>query len=270
MTCDDNILVTSLNGSTRIHLRGIGLDFTLYKNKSFAIREWLLNSFAFRDKRSEPFHALGSINLDVACGERIVFLGPNGAGKSSLLKVIAGIYPPSRGEMSIQGRITPLIEMGAGFHHELTGRENTFLNGAILGAAHGEIESRLNQILEFAEISHDFLDTPIKYYSTGMRTRLAFAIAMELEPQILILDEIFSNADAHFVQKATARMNDSKSAAHILLFVTHDLELARRVAKRCIWVSGGEIIRDGPIEQVMPEYEAAMNKNGKPFPAHNL
>lgn len=153
--------VRSMN-DTHIRLRGIGLDFTLYKNKSFAVREWLLNSFAFRDKRTEPFHALGNVNLDIGFGERVVFLGPNGAGKSSLLKVIAGIYPPSRGEMSINGRITPLIEMGAGFHHELTGRENMFLNGAILGAAHGDIEQRMGKILEFAEISNDFLDTPVE------------------------------------------------------------------------------------------------------------
>jgi ABC-type polysaccharide/polyol phosphate transport system ATPase subunit len=252
-----------MSSETHIRLRGIGLDFTLYKNKSFAVREWLLNSFAFKsDKRTEPFHALGNVDLDIGFGERVVFLGPNGAGKSSLLKVIAGIYPPSRGEMSIQGHITPLIEMGAGFHHELTGRENMFLNGAILGAARGAIEQRMGKILEFAEIAPDFLDTPIKYYSTGMRTRLAFAIAMELQPQILILDEIFSNADAHFVQKATARMNDPQSAAHILLLVTHDLELARRIAKRCIWVSGGEIKKDGPIDQVLPAYELAMSKNG--------
>jgi ABC-type polysaccharide/polyol phosphate transport system ATPase subunit len=245
-----------------IDLREVGLDFRLYKNKSFSLREWLLNSVAFRQPRSEFFTALNKVTLSIAQGERVALIGANGAGKSSLMKVIAGIYPPSRGELAIRGRITPLIEMGAGFHHELTGRENLFLNGAILGAPRKAILEHMRGILEFAEIDEHFLDTPIKYYSTGMRTRLAFGIAMELEPQIVILDEIFSNADAHFVQKACARLEGSASAQQILLLVSHDLELIRRLARRCLWIKGGGIEQDGPVEVVVSAYEAAMRSNG--------
>lgn len=246
----------------RIDLRDIGLDFKLYKNKSFSLREWLLNSIAFRQPRSEFFTALNKVTLSIAQGERVALIGANGAGKSSLMKVIAGIYPPSRGEMAIRGRITPLIEMGAGFHHELTGRENLFLNGAILGAHRREIVERTRGILDFAEIDEHFLDTPIKYYSTGMRTRLAFGIAMELNPQIVILDEIFSNADAHFVQKACARLEGAAAAQQILLMVSHDLELIRRLARRCIWIKGGGVEQDGSVESVVRAYEAAMLGNG--------
>ena len=246
----------------QIELRGIGLDFRLYKNKSFSLREWLLNSIAFHQPGAELFTALDKVSLSIVKGERVALIGPNGAGKSSLLKVIAGIYPPSRGEMTIRGRITPLIEMGAGFHHELTGRENLFLNGAILGASRRNIIERTHRILEFSEIDPQFLDTPIKYYSTGMRTRLAFGIAMELDPEIVILDEIFSNADAHFVQKACARLEGSASAHQILLLVSHDLELIRRLARRCIWIKGGGIAQDGPVDSVVPAYEAAMLQNG--------
>jgi ABC-type polysaccharide/polyol phosphate transport system ATPase subunit len=239
---------------SHIELNDIGLDFTLFKNKSFSLREWLLNSFAFGTHPVEPFHALNKVSLNIKHGERVALVGPNGAGKSSLLKVIAGIYPPSRGRREIAGRITPLIEAGAGFHHELTGRENLFLNGAILGARKRDIADRTQKIIEFAEIPEHFLDTPIKYYSTGMRTRLAFGIAVELDPEIVILDEIFANADAHFVQKACARIDAGQSAVHILLLVTHDLELARRLARRCIWIDHGGIVKDGPVEEVLPAY----------------
>ena len=240
---------------SEIELHNIGLEFVLYRNKSFSLREWLLNSFAFGAKPIETFHALKDVSLTIKNGERLALVGPNGAGKSSLLKVIAGIYPPSRGERRICGRITPLIEAGAGFHVELTGRENLFLNGAILGARRAEIVKCTGRIIEFAEIPEHFLDTPIKYYSTGMRTRLAFSIAMELSPEIVILDEIFASADAHFVQKACARMDAGNSTVDILILVSHDLALAQRIARRCIWIDHGGIVKDGPIEEVLPAYQ---------------
>ena len=238
-----------------IHLRHIELDFTLYPNKTFSLRERLLNSFLLRGHTSESFCAVNDISLSIASGERVVLVGPNGAGKSSLLKIIAGIYPASHGEIDIQGRITPLIEMGAGFHHELTGRENAFLNGAILGFSRREVHKCLPKILEFSEIPEKFMDTSIKYYSSGMKVRLAFSIAMELDPEILILDEIFSAGDAHFVDKACERL---KVTAPITILVTHDMDLARKLAKRCIWLDRGGIVQDGVVEDILPAYEKAM------------
>lgn len=242
-----------MSDTSHIQLRHIGLDFTLYRNKTFSIREVLLNPFA--GARAETFIALKDLSLEIGHGERVALLGPNGAGKSSLLKIISRIYPATRGEFSVQGRITPLIEMGAGFHHELTGRENIFLNAAILGFSRRQVQERLDRIVDFSEIEAKFLDTPIKYYSSGMQTRLAFAVAVEMDPQILILDEIFSASDAHFAQKASDRI---VSSAHIVILVTHDLALARKLAKRAIWLDRGDVVKDGPVESVLADYEKVM------------
>ncbi|MGD0088903.1 MAG: ABC transporter ATP-binding protein [Planctomycetota bacterium] len=245
------------DGESYIRLRDIGLTFKLYANKSFSMREMFLSPLKHGWQTSD-FEALKGITLDILHGERLVLIGPNGAGKSSLLKIVAGIYPPTSGEMTLRGRITPLIEMGAGFNPELTGRENVFLNAAILGVPRAEAQRRLPKIMEFSEIPPHFLDTGIKYYSSGMMMRLAFSVAMELEPQILILDEVFASGDGHFVEKATRRMREFIASAHILILVTHDLQLARSVAQRCIWMDHGCVVQDGPVGQVIPAYEAAL------------
>jgi len=245
------------NDGSRIRLRDINLKFRLYANKSFSLREMFLSPLKQRQQSSE-FEALKGISLDFSHGDRVALIGPNGAGKSSLLKIVAGIYPATSGAMEIRGRITPLIEMGAGFNPELTGRENVFLNAAILGFSRAEAQRRLPKIVEFSEIPQDFLDTGIKYYSSGMTMRLAFSVAMELAPEILILDEIFASGDGHFVEKATRRMREFIASAHIMILVTHDLQLARSVAGRCIWLDHGRVIQDGPIAEVIPAYEAAM------------
>jgi ABC-type polysaccharide/polyol phosphate transport system ATPase subunit len=251
------------NSQSHINLRGVNLQFTVYASKQFSVRERILNPFMFRGTEKRSFFAVNDVSLRIEHGERVALVGPNGAGKSSLLKIIAGVYPASSGEVEIQGKITPLIEMGAGFHPELTGRENLFLNGAILGFSRAEMRRRLPKILDFSEIPADFLDTSIKYYSSGMQTRLAFSLAMELEPQIVIFDEIFSAGDAHFVEKAGARMEKLISGAHIMILVTHDLGLARRFATRGIWLDRGRVVRDGPAEEVLQAYAAAMHAREK-------
>ncbi|MFH0939916.1 MAG: ABC transporter ATP-binding protein [Planctomycetota bacterium] len=248
---------------SHIKLRRICLNFTVYTNKSFSFREIVLNPFMWRGVTKRSFFAVNDVSLDIAHGERLALIGPNGAGKSSLLKIIAGIYPATSGETEIQGKITPLIEMGAGFHPELTGRENLFLNGAILGFSRKEMLRRLPSILDFSEIPPHFLDTSIKYYSSGMQMRLAFSLTMELAPEIVIFDEIFAAGDAHFVEKAGARMEELIQSAHIMILVTHDLKLARRFANRGVWLDQGRIIRDGPAEEVLNAYELAAHAVGK-------
>jgi ABC-type polysaccharide/polyol phosphate transport system ATPase subunit len=247
-----------MGATSHIRLKNISLNFTVYTNKTFSMREAILNPFMFRGPQKQSFFAVNDVSLNIGHGERVALIGANGAGKSSLLKIIAGVYPASSGEMDIQGKITPLIEMGAGFHPELTGRENLLLNGAILGFSRKDMLARLPGILEFSEIPPHFMDTSIKYYSSGMQTRLAFALAMELEPQIVIFDEIFAAGDAHFVDKAGARMEQLLSSAHIMILVTHDLSLARRFATRCVWLEKGAVTRDGPVAEVLPAYEKAM------------
>jgi ABC-type polysaccharide/polyol phosphate transport system ATPase subunit len=249
---------------SHIRLRDVSLNFTVFNNKTFSIRERILNPFMVRESQKQSFFAVKNVSLDVEHGERIALIGANGAGKSSLLKIIAGVYPQSSGSVEIQGKITPLIEMGAGFHPELTGRENLFLNGAILGFSRKEMVKRLPNILDFSEIPPHFLDTSIKYYSSGMQTRLAFSLAMELSPQIVIFDEIFAAGDAHFVDKASSRMEQLISSAHIMILVTHDMKLAKRFASRCVWMQNGAVVQDGPAAEVLPAYEKAIMATGKP------
>lgn len=245
---------------SNIYLRDVSLCFQLYTNKSFSVRELLLSPFREKALEKDTYQALCNVSLDIPHGDRVALIGANGAGKSSLLKVIAGIYPATSGTVKITGRITPLIEMGAGFHPELTGRENIFLNAAILGISRQEAESKLPAILEFSEIAPHFLDIGIKYYSSGMLTRLAFSVATELHPEILILDEIFAAGDTKFVEKATRRMKAFIDASHILILVTHDLALARAIATRGIWIEGGRVKQDGPIGDVIDAYAPAVKE----------
>jgi ABC-type polysaccharide/polyol phosphate transport system ATPase subunit len=251
------------DGKSYIRVRDLNLHFTVHTNRTLSVRDLILNPFMARNANKQSFFAVKDVTLNIEHGERVALIGANGAGKSSLLKIIAGVYPPTSGSLEINGKITPLIEMGAGFHPELTGRENLFLNGAILGFSRKEMMTRLPKIIEFSEIPLHFLDTSIKYYSSGMQTRLAFSLAMELAPEIVIFDEIFAAGDAHFVDKASARMDELISAAHIMILVTHDLKLARRFANRCVWMQKGVVIKDGPADLVLPEYEKAMLSGDK-------
>jgi len=247
-----------MSEKSHIRIRNVNLDFTVYSNRSLSLREVILNPFMARGAQKQSFSAVNDVTFNIEHGERVALIGANGAGKSSLLKIIAGVYPPTSGTLDIRGKITPLIEMGAGFHPELTGRENLFLNGAILGFSRREMQDRLPDIIGFSEIPLHFIDTSIKYYSSGMQTRLAFSLAMELAPEIVIFDEIFAAGDAHFVDKASSRMEQLITAAHIMILVTHDLKLARRFASRCLWLQKGAIIKDGPAAEVLPEYERTM------------
>lgn len=244
------------NGKSRVEFVGAGLDYVLYRNRSKTFREILLNTFTLTSQMgTESFWALRDLNLTFRHGERLAIVGRNGAGKSSLLKLIARIYEPSEGEVKVRGRVAPLIEMGAGFHPELSGRENILLNGSILGFSRRQMKERLEKIIAFSEINRRFLDTPIKYYSSGMTMRLAFSVAAEIDPEILILDEIFAGGDTGFVEKIAARMEELISSAHIMILVTHDPTLARRLSTRCIWLEKGRVRADGPPEEIVPVYE---------------
>jgi ABC-type polysaccharide/polyol phosphate transport system ATPase subunit len=242
---------------SRVVFHDVGLNFILYRNRSRAFREILLNTLTLKSPLDhESFWALRNISLTFRQGERVAILGRNGAGKSTLLKLIARIYEASVGRVETCGRIAPLIEMGAGFHPELSGLENIFLNGSILGFSRKQMKERIEKIIGFSELDRRFLDTPIKYYSSGMLMRLAFSVAAEVDPQILILDEIFAGGDAGFVEKAAARMMHLIHTAHIMILVTHDLSLARRLAGRCVWLDAGRVRADGPTAEVLPLYEA--------------
>src|SRR5205814_7873215 len=192
----------------------------------------------FRRKKEEPFWALKDVSLEVKEGEVLGLIGRNGAGKTTLLKILSRITRPTEGWAEIHGRVGSLLEVGTGFHLELTGRENTFLSGAILGMSKAEIARKFDAIVAFAELEK-FIDTPVKHYSSGMYVRLAFSVAAHLEPEIMIIDEVLSVGDMHFRNRCLGRMRDMRDEGRTVLFVSHDLTSVRQLCNRAVLIVGG-------------------------------
>lgn len=221
------------------------------------LKETFINLVTHRERPDDvvEFYALRNINVDFNAGECVGIIGLNGAGKSTLLKTIAGIYPPQGGIIKIAGLVTPMIELGAGFDMELSGRKNIYLNGAILGMSRENMQRREKEIIEFSELG-DFINLPVKYYSSGMFSRLAFSIAVMAEPEILIVDEILSTGDAHFVHKATERMRQLFQSSQIVLFVSHDIDHVATFCNRVIVMHQGEIVAQGKTDEMIAFYKA--------------
>jgi len=201
----------------------------------------------------EEFWALKDVSFDIQQGERVGVIGRNGAGKSTLLKLLSRITEPTTGRIVLQGRIASLLEVGTGFHPELSGRENIFLNGAILGMPRTEIRRKFDEIVAFAEIER-FLDTPVKRYSSGMYVRLAFAVAAHLEPDVLVVDEVLAVGDAQFQRKCLGKMRQVEGSARTILFVSHNMQSIRQLCKRAIWLEGGRVVMDGSADDVADAY----------------
>jgi lipopolysaccharide transport system ATP-binding protein len=201
----------------------------------------------------EEFWALKDVNFEVKQGEVVGIIGRNGAGKSTLLKILSRITEPSSGRVLLRGRVASLLEVGTGFHPELTGRENIFLNGAILGMSQREIRKKFDEIVEFAEVER-FLDTPVKRYSSGMYVRLAFAVAAHLEPEILVIDEVLAVGDAKFQEKCLGKMKDVAIGGRTVLFVSHNMNAVMQLTQRAILLSGGQIEFDGPSVDAVQRY----------------
>jgi lipopolysaccharide transport system ATP-binding protein len=205
--------------------------------------------------------ALRNVSFDLQEGEVLGLIGRNGAGKTTLLKILSRVSQPTEGSAEIRGRMGSLLEVGTGFHPELTGRENTYLNGAILGMGKREIARKFDDIVAFAETA-DFIDTPLKHYSTGMQMRLAFAVAAHFEPQILLVDEVLAVGDLAFQKKCLAKMGEVAQAGRTIIFVTHQMNQIRRLCERVIWMDGGTIRQAGPTAEIVGAYEAAVNSGG--------
>jgi lipopolysaccharide transport system ATP-binding protein len=199
------------------------------------------------------FWALRNVSLQIQQGEVVGIIGRNGAGKSTLLKILSRITAPTEGRIRINGRIASLLEVGTGFHQELTGRENIFLNGAILGMSRAEIIRKFDEIVEFSEIE-EFLDTPVKRYSSGMYVRLAFAVAAHLEPEILIVDEVLAVGDAAFQKKCLGKMGSFAQSGRTVLFVSHNMEAVRNLCQRSVWFKDGRVQGDGEVDEVIEAY----------------
>ena len=212
-----------------------------------------------RSVETTDFWALNDVSFSVGVGDVVGIIGPNGAGKSTLLKILSRITPPTRGYIDLDGRVSSLLEVGTGFHPELTGRENIFLNGAILGMLRDEIRRKFDAIVSFAELEQ-FIDTPVKHYSSGMYVRLAFSVAAHLEPEILIIDEVLSVGDLHFRNRCLGRMRDMRDEGRTVLFVSHDLTSVRQLCNRAILLLGGRIDMEGTPDAVTRRYEQ-MNRD---------
>ncbi len=246
-----------------IQIQGLGKRYALGgRRKPYkTLRESLVETVSAPFRRptaSQPagptsFWALKDVNFTVNRGEVVGIIGRNGAGKSTLLKVLSRITDPTEGEVQIDGRVGSLLEVGTGFHPELTGRENVYLNGAILGMRRSEIARKFDEIIAFAE-TEKFLDTPVKFYSSGMYTRLAFAVAAHLDPEILIVDEVLAVGDGQFQRKCMGKMGQVAQAGRTVLFVSHNISAVREICSTAIWLQGGQVRLRGPVKPVSEAY----------------
>lgn len=238
-----------------IKLTNVGMKFNLGIEKGFSFKELFISilSFKKRKKKKEYFWALKGIDLEVEKGEVIGFVGANGAGKSTVLKVVSGVMKPTEGKVEVGGVISPMIELGAGFDSELTARENIFLNAAVLGYSETFIKEKFQEIVDFSEL-HDFLDAPIKNFSSGMTARLAFSIATIVNPEILIVDEILSVGDINFQEKSKKKMQEMISGGTTVLYVSHSLDSIKTICTKAIWLEQGKIKLIGTPTEVCDAY----------------
>ena len=241
-----------------IKINDVSMRFNLGIEKNFSIKLFFVNMFKKKNKeKKKEFWALKNINFEVEKGEVIGFVGSNGAGKSTLLKIVAGVMKPTKGTVEKYGNICPMIELGAGFDMDLTARENIYLNGAILGYSKEFIEEKFDEIVEFSELK-DFLDVPVRNFSSGMVTRLAFSVATIVDPEILIVDEILSVGDIAFQQKSENKMRSMIKGGTTVLFVSHSLEQIKSLCDRVVWLENGTVKKIGDPKEICDEYEKFM------------
>jgi len=218
-----------------------------------SLRERMLNGLKRSSKKAEDFWAVNDVSFEVQPGESIGIIGRNGAGKSTLLKILSKITPPTKGKIITRGRMASLLEVGTGFHPELTGRENIFFNGSLLGMKRREIESKFDEIVDFSGVEK-FLDTPLKHYSSGMQLRLAFSVAAFLEPEILVIDEVLAVGDAEFQKKCLGKMEDVTKSGRTILFVSHNMGAVKNLCSRGILLQSGKIEFAGDVDQAVNRY----------------
>ena len=238
-----------------IELNNVSMKFNLGIEKGVSLKETFINFFSFnkKKKKNEYFYALKDVSFNVEKGEVIGLIGSNGAGKSTLLKVVSGVMKPTKGKVTVNGVISPMIELGAGFDAELTARENIYLNGAVLGYSKNFLDEKFDEIVDFSELK-DFLDVPVKNFSSGMTAKLAFSIATIVNPEILIVDEILSVGDIKFQEKSKKKMMELIKGGTTVLYVSHSLASIKELCNRVIWIEHGEIVKIGKTKEICDEY----------------
>jgi len=250
----------TVSDNPRILFENVEHRYRVIFERPDTLRETFVHMFQ-KSSHFKEFTVLRNVSLEIHSGETVGVIGRNGSGKSTLLKLIAGIFRAARGKIVVRGQVASLIELGAGFHPELTGRENIELNGLLLGLTRREVAQREASIVEFAELG-DFIDVPVKQYSSGMYMRLGFSIAVEVDPDILLIDEILAVGDAYFREKCLARIADFQQAGKTLVLVSHDTGLIQQLCDRVLWIEGAGIAADGPAKEVIPGYLQALSSRG--------
>ena len=235
-----------------IELAGVGKCYFLRRHKVFLAKE-LLDRLLRRQAEREEFWALREVDIAIGAGESVAVVGSNGAGKSTLLGLVAGAIHPTVGTVSVSGRVGALLELGAGFHPDLTGRENIYLNASLLGLQEQEVDDRFDQIVAFSGLA-EFIDVPLRNYSSGMQVRLGFAVASHTDPEILLMDEVFAVGDQEFQRKCVERIHEFKARGRTMLFVGHGLDVLRGICERAIWLEHGRVRADGPLAEVLRGY----------------
>ena len=242
-----------MNEDTVIEVKDLYKNFTVYYDKANTIKERLIR---LGKGKKEEREILKNINLKIRKGEVVGLIGVNGSGKSTLLKLMTKIIYPSKGSVETQGKLTSLLELGAGFHPDFSGRENIYFNASIFGLTRKEIDARLNKIIEFSELGN-FIDNPVRTYSSGMYMRLAFSVAINVDAEILLIDEILSVGDEHFQEKCFKKLEELKTEGKTIVFVTHGMGSVKRFCTRAIWLHQGVIKKDGKVDEVIEEYVKA-------------
>lgn len=238
--------------SAAVELTDVGVCYTMPTDPIASFKEYIVRRLRDKIERRELW-ALKEASIEIAAGETLGIIGRNGAGKSTLLKVVSRVLRPTTGRVVVRGRVAPLLELGAGFHFDLTGRENVFLNATLLGHAKARVEAHFGEVVEFSELG-SFIEMPIRRYSSGMLARLGFAVATLFRPDLLILDEVLAVGDTAFQQKCLARIRDFQSRGTAILYVSHDLDSVREYCHRCLWLADGTVAGLGPADEMLERY----------------
>ena len=238
------------NNDVAIKVENMTKNFKLFYDKPSTLKERLV---FWNKKKAESRTVLKNINLEIKKGETVALIGVNGSGKSTLLKLMTKIIYPTKGKITTYGKLTSLLELGAGFHPDFTGRENIYFNASIFGLTRKEIERRIDDIIEFAELG-DFIDSPVRTYSSGMYMRLAFSVAINVDAEVLLIDEILAVGDQHFQDKCFAKLRELKKSDKTIVIVSHALSSIKDLCTRAIWINNGEVKLDGKTKDVIDEY----------------